>query len=132
VSDTKDELDLELEADLEPAAAPVKAPEVEARKPAKAAPARKPGPLLRLWNSFNDWLVSISRLSGDWKTFGWVLLVLVALAILVENWAPVRVSIFGARFELPKSLGFLLNILIGAALSWFWVKRLARPAEGDK
>ena len=52
--------------------------------------------------------------------------------ILGENTAPVRFYLLGLALELPKALAFILDVAVGAALMWWWLRRPTSPAEGGK
>jgi uncharacterized integral membrane protein len=146
---TDDDLDLDL--DLEPEE-PVKAKPVEqpqrkpaedtparkpaeaspTHKPAQAAPARKPGALARLGATIVAPLALLRTRTWDLKTFAYGLLALIILAILADNWALVRLNLFGLRFELPKAIAFLLDVALGALLMWLWLRRSPKAVESEK
>lgn len=131
---TDDDLDLELDDEpLKPArpAKPAKpAPAPKATAPAEPTPVktvgtRPPG----LAQRARDY-VRHPQFNG--RTFLTILIVLIILVILAENWAPVRFYLFGIALELPKAIAFLLDVAIGAALMWLWLRRPGKVAEGTK
>lgn len=124
---TDDDLDLDLEPERPSVTPRAKPTTREEAKPPAGAPKvmaeRKPGVLSRVGSSVSGQLSLISRPNWSFRNFLIVLAVLVALVVLAENWAAVRVSFLGLRLELPKALAFLLNIILGGALMWFWLRR---------
>jgi len=60
----------------------------------------------------------------DWKIVSYGLILLLAIILVVRNWAPVRINIFGCYFDLPKAIAFALFFLLGAATLWFCERRL--------
>lgn len=126
-----DDLDLDLDdvplRPVKPKAAPKPA---AAEEPAKAKPAKVagvPGPgLLERLRGY------VRRPSLSGRTFLALLIALIALVLVIENWAPVRFYFLGLALELPKSIAFILNVAIGAAAAVFCLRRTSRPPESDK
>lgn len=130
---TDDDLDLEL--DDKPVtprpAKPVKsAPAPKAAAPAEPAVAKtvgaRPPGLAQRAREY------VKRPQFNGRTFLTTLIVLIILVILAENWAPVRFYLFGIALELPKAIAFLLDVALGAALMWLWLRRPGKVAEGTK
>lgn len=132
---TDDDLDLDLDLGPEtppvtPRAKPTTREALKSGVPsAKVMAERKPGVLSRVGSSVSGQLSHISRPNWSFRNFLIVLAVLVALVVLAENWAAVRISFLGLRLELPKALAFLLNIILGGALTWFWLRRGVAAGE---
>ncbi|MBU0608433.1 MAG: hypothetical protein KKI08_11145 [Armatimonadetes bacterium] len=134
--------DLDLELDDEPVrreprpapapTAPVKPAATAAVTAAKAAaPAeagKRPG-----------WLGGLLAPVAWIRDFRWtvrnflsILIALVVLVVLIENWVPVRCYALGFAFEMPRTVTFVIDLVIGALLMWLWLRRPARGAEDDQ
>lgn len=126
---TDDDLDLDLDLGPETPSVTSRAkptPREEPKAaggPARVMADRKPGMLSRVGSSVSGQLSHISRPNWSFRNFLVILAVLIALVILAENWAAVRVSFLGLRLELPKAVAFLLNIILGGILTWIWLRR---------
>lgn len=87
---------------------------------ARAMSARKPG----LWQQLGDKAAApFARVRlPEWnlKTFAYLLLVILILWFLLENWPPCRVRLLIWNGEAPKTVLFLVNLIIGAALLRWW------------
>ncbi|MCD6351902.1 MAG: LapA family protein [Armatimonadetes bacterium] len=84
--------------------------------------ARKPGFFGRLAEQAGEALSGLKLPKMDINTISYGLLALIALALIIENWAPVRVNIFGFYADLPKALVFIVGMGLGALVLW-WVQR---------
>jgi len=84
---------------------------------------RKPGVLSRVGSSVSDQFSFITHPNWSIRNFLLILAALIVLVVLAENWAAVRISFLGLRAELPKAVAFLLNIILGGLLTWFWLRR---------
>jgi uncharacterized integral membrane protein len=126
-----DDLDLDLDDEpLRPArpkpVAPKPAPAATAApRLAKAVAATKPGLLQRVSDR-----VRHPRLTG--RTFVTILVILVALWLIAENWEPVRFYFIGLALELPKPIAFILDVVLGAVLMWLWLRRTPGATESEK
>jgi len=129
-----DDLDLDLDDEPVIPAKPAKptkpAPAVKAvpspaAKPAVAVGTKAPSLLARA-KSY------VKRPQFNGRTFLTLLLALLALVILAENFAPVRFYLLGLALELPKALCFLIDVALGAALMWWWLRRPTSPVEAGK
>ena len=106
----------------------------QSQKP-KAVPmsARRPGPVKRVADRVSQ---SISRIHPptDARTIAIVLLILIVIALLAENWSPVRINLFGLYIDVPKAVAFVVNLALGMALLWLWQRHQARrrPREGSQ
>jgi len=69
-------------------------------------------------------LTSVRVPALDWKIVSYGLILLLAIILVVRNWAPVRLNIFGCYLDLPKAIAFALFFLLGAAAMWFCERRL--------
>ena len=103
------------------------------KKPARATASRRPGAIARLLASIAAPFASIRMPRWDVRTFAYVLVALIVLAILIENWDPVRLNLFGLRFEMPKAIAFALDVALGAMLMWLWLyhRRLQRTESSE-
>jgi uncharacterized integral membrane protein len=111
---------------------PGEAPAEPAPAEAKAMSARKPG----LWQQLGDRASApFARLRlPEWnlKTFAYLLLIIIILWFLLENWPPCRVRLLIWNGEAPKTVLFLVNLVIGAALLRWWQLFMAqRQARKD-
>lgn len=128
-----DDLDLELDDEPVAPARPAKPAKTEPVKPAvkpapaaaKAAKETVPGLIERAKNCFKA-----PQFNG--RTFLTVLVVLLALVLVAENWSPVRFYCLGLALELPKALCFLIDVAIGALLMWLWLRRNPASLESGK
>lgn len=96
----------------------------------KATVGRRPNHLQRAGEKVSGVFANIKLPQWTFRNFIIILVVLVALIIFFDNWAPVRISFFGFRFELPKAVAFILNAALGAVVTWLWMRRTNNtPAE---
>jgi len=137
-----DDFDIDVDAlageqdESEPAVA---APAGAAEAPKKPTPAevramsaRKPG----LWRQVGDKVAAPFQRARlpEWnlKTFAYLLLLIIIIWFLLENWPPCRVRLLVWNGEAPKTVLFLVNLLIGAALlRWWQVFVAARQARRE-
>ena len=137
--------DLDLELDDEPVVSKPRpaAPAAARPAPAKPAPASAASPAARPaatpvtprkgWlGNLSDSAAAVRGFTWNTRTFVWLLLVLVAIVLIAENWAPVRFYFFGFAFEMPKAISFILDLALGALLMWLWLRRSAHAAEAGK
>lgn len=103
-------------------------PVEEPRQRARAAGATKPGLIARVTERSREAVQGIRLPRADWRTFGWGLLVLIILAFIVRNWAPVRVSFFGWYVDAPRAVVFVIIFLLGMLTAWLLEMR-GRRAE---
>jgi len=99
----------------------------ETRRP-RAAGARKPGAIARMVERCRASVEHISLPPADWRTFGWGLLVLIVLAFIIRNWAPVRISLFGWYLDAPRAVVFVIIFLLGMLTAWLLEVRGRRAA----
>jgi uncharacterized integral membrane protein len=137
--------DLDLDLDDEPVVSErrpaVAAPKTAPAKPSpqdQAAPAKPQAPVASTGER-KGWLRgmgdSVDRVRGfKWnvRSFLTVLAALVVLVILIENWVPVRFYALGFAFEMPRTVTFVIDLVIGALLVWLWMRRPTHHAEGDQ
>ncbi len=97
-----------------------------ARRPARAAPARKPGLLARVSETASNRLSKLRPPTLDWRTFSYGLLALIGIILIARNWAPVRIDLFGWHPDMPKAIAFIFFFLLGVATAWLWVVRAER------
>jgi uncharacterized integral membrane protein len=131
---TDDDLDLELDDEPVKPARPAKpakpAPVSKAAAPTEAPPANAVGARPPSFaQRARDY---IRRPQFNGRTFLTILIALIVLVVLAENWTPVRFYLFGIALELPKAIAFLLDVAIGAVLMWLWLRRPGKVAEGAK
>lgn len=103
-------------------------PVEEPRQRARAAGATKPGLIARVTERSREAVEGIRLPRADWRTFGWGLLILIILAFIVRNWAPVRVSFFGWYIDAPRAVVFAIIFLLGMLTAWLLEMR-GRRAE---
>lgn len=137
----KDEdLDLELELEEEPkrpksphpsASAPApngrRSPQTQARA-AEGGSASAPAILTqRSWKEgISQRAASLRRFHWSLRTFLWLLLILLVIVVIAENWTPLRLYFFGSALELPKAIALLGAMAVGAVFSWLWQRRRER------
>ena len=95
---------------------------------ARAAGAKKPGVLARGVEQARGAVESIQLPRPDWRTFLWGLLVLVLIALIASNWAPLRISFFGLYFDAPRAVVLLITFLLGMMTAWLLEVRSKRKA----
>ncbi len=137
-----DDLDLELDdepvrSERRPAAPTPKVTPTPTPAPELAA-AAKPQPVATptrerkgLAKSLGGPLAWLRDFRWNIRTFLSLLLALVVLVILAENWVPVRFYALGFSFDLPRTLTFVIDLAIGALLMWLWLRRPGRDAGGE-
>ncbi len=111
-------------------------PAAEAEAPVRAMTARKPS----RWHRLGDRVVApFARLRlPQWnlRTFLYLLLIVIILWFLLENWPPCRVRLLVWNGEAPKTVLFLFNLLLGALLLRWWqlyaAARAARRAAQEE
>jgi uncharacterized integral membrane protein len=136
-----DDLDLDLDFDTEPTrsaspapvASPAPAQAPEASPPGPAAPAeqpRKPAvttvrPSLaeRARAPFTRAASAARTPSWGFRSFLMGLLVLLLALVVVDNWPPMRLSLFGLHADVPKALVLLVDFLAGFAVAWLVLRR---------
>lgn len=104
--------------------------------PVAAVSARKPGLLGRLGARINQFFSHISLPEWNLRTFLYLLVPLIILLLLYCNWPAVRIDLFVWRFDAPKSVVFVVSLILGAGLLRFWQICTARrpgqkPAEEE-
>jgi uncharacterized integral membrane protein len=132
-----DDLDLDLDLELEPAGAATRPGPAAAEKPetagkAQAEPAkvmsgRKPGALAKVGSSVTGHLAHFGRLNWSFRNFVILLVALLILVVLGQNWEPVRIYLLGLKLELPKAVAFVVDLALGGLLAWLWMRR--QPAS---
>jgi len=109
-------------------AGPEGTPSAEEKRRPRAAGARKPGAIARAVERSRAWVERISLPPADWRTFGWGLLVLILLAFIIRNWAPVRINLFGWYLDAPRAVVFVIIFLVGMLTAWLLEVRGRRAA----
>jgi uncharacterized integral membrane protein len=109
----------------------------EAEPATKAKPKKKeraPGLFSRLGQRITA-PVAKRKPSELWNARIIGILVLAALIVwlLAVNLGPVRIVLFFWTVDMPKTVGFLLDVALGALLMWLWLRRKSakKPAEGE-
>lgn len=144
-----DDLDLDLDFDTEPAQAkgpappsapvpaappaPAKAPAPEAGAPASGASAPQPKrPAVatirislaeRARAPFTRAAAAAWPPAWGFRSFLMGLLVLLLALVVVENWPPMRLNLFGLHADIPKALVLLADFLAGFAVAWLVLRR---------
>ncbi len=101
---------------------------------ARAAGPHKPGFVSRLVERCHGAVERITLPAPDWRTFAWGLLILIALAFVIRNWAPVRINLFGWYCDAPRAVVFGIIFLLGMATAWLLEVRNRRslpPVTGE-
>lgn len=108
-------------------------PAPAAAAPARAMSSRKPGQFQKLAHKVRAPLERVKLPEWNLRTFFALLLVLLVLWFLLENWPPARVEVLIWNFDAPKTVLFLFNLILGAlglrAWQVFMANRAARKAE---
>ncbi len=112
-------------------AGPDAKPGAEEKRRPRAAGARKPGALARVLERCRASVERISLPPADWRTFGWGLLVLILLAFVIRNWAPVRINLFGWYLDAPRAVVFVIIFLLGMFTAWLLEVRSRRASAGE-
>jgi len=103
----------------------------EPHKPTRAASARKPSIFARAGEAIRAPFSRLRLPTLDWRTVSYGLLALIALILIVRNWAPVRISLFGWYVDIPKAIAFIIFFGLGVLAAWLWelrAQRLGRTA----
>lgn len=139
-----DDFDLELDLDAEPerpvkakapppAAAPAGASPESAGTPAGPAmlPAERPGLIKRLLSP----LARLGRLlrlpPWNLRTFGVGVAVLLLVLVIVENWAPMRLSLIGLHADVPKAAVLFVVFILGWVVARLSARRRGEEAAAD-
>jgi uncharacterized integral membrane protein len=74
---------------------------------------------------------SIRLPRADWRTFAWGLLLLILIAFILGNWAPLRINFFGWYLDAPRAVVFAIFFGLGMVTTWLIEirNRRARSAE---
>lgn len=131
-----DEFDVDVEAlaageepeSLEPETIPAEEEAPEEEEQAHAMSARKPGLLRRLTTKATAPLQRLRLPEWNLRTFFYLLLLILILWFLLGNWAPTRVQLLIWTAEAPKTMLFLLNLVLGAVLLRWWQVFMAQRA----
>ena len=83
---------------------------------ARTMSARKPGPMHQLGDKIAAPFTRVRLPEWNLQTFAYLLGIIIILWFLLENLAPVRVRLLVWNGEAPKTLLFIVNLLLGAAL----------------
>jgi uncharacterized integral membrane protein len=102
-------------------------------RPPGVAGAHKRGVVARATDAVVAPLTSVRVPALDWKIVSYGLMLLLAIILVVRNWAPVRINVFGYYLDPPKAIAFALFFLLGAATLWFCERRLLgrKPAAAS-
>jgi uncharacterized integral membrane protein len=100
----------------------------EAPKPAVVI-SHKPGLCARIFAPLG---AKAAGLKPKWnlRTFVIGLLVLIVLALIAENWAAMRLSLFGLHCDVPKAIVLVAIFAIGFAAAWLTLRR--KPAQAGE
>ncbi|MBC7287022.1 MAG: hypothetical protein H5T86_03050 [Armatimonadetes bacterium] len=100
------------------------------RPPAVAMSSRRPGPFARAGDSIGKAVGHLRLPRLDAVTILYGLLALIVLALLAENWSPVRINLFGLYVDVPKAVAFVVNLGLGMLLLWA-IQRPRRRRTGE-
>lgn len=105
---------------VRPTAAPEHNQAAETKRQApRVAPAVKPGPLARLWQTCCAPFNRIKLPQWNLRNFAWGLLALFVIVLVASNWAPMRFFLFGLWIELPRALSVIVLLGVGFLVGWF-------------
>jgi len=93
-------------------------PASEDRERARAVGARKPGAIASAMGRCREAAGAIQCPRLDWRTFLWGLLLLILIILIVQNWTPVRINLFGWYLDAPKAVVFAIYFLLGMLATW--------------
>ena len=99
--------------------------DAERKKPRVTNP-RKGGVVSKAVDAITGPLSGIRLPQLDWKLVSWGLLILIAIILVVRNWAPVRINIFGWYLDPPKAIAFAVFFGLGALTVWLVEMRAKR------
>jgi len=131
--------DLDLELDDEPVRTERRPAPAVTVKPAPAkpvAPAKSAAPAAAAerkgWRAgLGGSVARVRQFKWNLRSFLCLLAVLIVLVVLVENWVPTRFYALGLAFEMPRTVMFVVDLVIGAALMWLWMRRSANGPEEE-
>lgn len=95
--------------------------------PVRAMSARKPGPIGRRVEAISQSLSGLRLPRIDLATVAYGLVALIIFVLLAQNWAPVRVNVFGVYLDIPKAVAFLLSVGLGMLVLW-----LVQRSQGER
>lgn len=98
---------------------------------ARAAGAVKPGVIAKAVEQARSAVQSIQLPRLDWRAFAWGLLVLIVLAFVIRNWAPMRISFFGWYFDAPRAVVLVLMFVFGMMTAWLLEIRSRRKTTDE-
>jgi len=98
--------------------------EGERTGPARAMSARKPGLIGRWVEAISQSLSGLRLPRIDLATVAYGLVGLIVFVLLAQNWAPVRVNVFGVYIDIPKAVAFILSVGIGMLTLWLMQRSL--------
>lgn len=94
--------------------------------------ARKPGPWQQLGDKVTAPFTRVRLPEWNLKTFIYLLGIIIILWFLLENWPPCRVRLLVWNGEAPKTVLFIVNLALGAALlRWWQVFTASRQARRE-
>ena len=64
---------------------------------------------------------TVTQRAGTARIFVVVLIVLLAILLIVGNWAPIRISVWGTMFDVPGILWYVLLFACGALVG-IWLE----------
>lgn len=129
-----DDFDRELEEAAAQARAGAQTSAAEKEKaPGRAAmSAKKPGAVGRAAEKLTEAVSTLRAPRVGWRELGYVLGGLIILALLVQNWAPVRINVFGFYADVPKAVAFLASLAAGMGLLKLWQGRGPKATEREE
>ncbi len=99
---------------------------------ARAAGATRPGVIARGVEQARNAVESIQLPRPDWRTFAWGLLIIIAIAFIAGNWAPLRIHFFGLYFDAPRIIVLIIAFLLGMMTAWLLEVRSKRKSAAEE
>lgn len=130
----EDDFDHELEeaAAQARAAASTKSSEKEKVPRRAAMSAKKPGAVGRAAEKLTGAVSSFRTPRVGWRELGYGLGAVIILALLIQNWAPVRINVFGFYADVPKAVAFLVTLAAGMAVLKLFQGRTPKTVEREE
>lgn len=97
-----------------------------------AMSAKKPGAVGRAAEKLTGAVSSFRTPRVGWRELGYGLGAIVILALLIQNWAPVRINVFGFYADVPKAVAFLVTLAAGMGLLKLCQGRTPKTTEREE
>jgi len=84
---------------------------------------KKPGFFGRMLAPVSDGASKLMPPNWTFKSFLIVLVALILLILIVENWPAMRLNFFGLHADIPKSVIIILDFALGFGVAWLVFRR---------